>query len=145
MSPRSIFVVLESIESRTLLSAGQPDLMFGSNGSVAIGSLFPHFQASIESVQRDGEIVLGGSDSLNNGQAAVVRLNADGSADKSFGANGEAIFGFGPGFTSGNVRDIAIQSDGKIVAVGQPLGSDGLENAGIARLTTGGEPDVIIQ
>jgi uncharacterized delta-60 repeat protein len=66
----------------------------------------------------------------NGSELALVRLNTNGSLDLSFGVNGKVTT---PGMA--NASAVAIQSDGKIVAVG---GSSGFE---IARYNTNGSLD----
>jgi hypothetical protein len=46
----------------------------------------------------------------------IVRYLPDGRLDSSFGSNGKAVAGFPPG--SAHLNAVAIQPDGKIVAVG---------------------------
>src|SRR5205085_563557 len=69
-------------------------------------------------VQSDGKIVVGGSFTSYNGDAAasdkIMRLNADGTRDTSFNAGGvgaNAVNFIG-------VEAVAVQSDGKIVVGG---------------------------
>jgi uncharacterized delta-60 repeat protein len=65
----------------------------------------------------------------------VVRYNADGSLDNSFGGKRIIDFGFGPGSSGANA--VVVQPDGKIVVVG---GSHGL--CAVARLLPDGSPDM---
>jgi uncharacterized delta-60 repeat protein len=76
-----------------------------SNGSdIAVGAL----------VQPDGRIVVGGfTDEL---VSAFARYLPNGAPDPSFGVNGKATFNVPA--TREIIRDIALQADGKIVAVG---------------------------
>jgi uncharacterized delta-60 repeat protein len=119
---------LERLEDRRLMA-------FGETGLVTTD----HFATGddrIEGVvvQADGKIVAAGNSGL-------ARYNADGSLDEtSFNAGGTQ-----PGvFTVAQGRDayydVALQADGKIVAVGERLGDhwDFL----ITRLTAAGAPDI---
>jgi uncharacterized delta-60 repeat protein len=64
--------------------------------------------------QADGKIVVVGSTSDGDeSDTAVVRINADGSFDTTFGAGGKAILSLGP--TSDSGRAVAIDADGRIV------------------------------
>jgi uncharacterized delta-60 repeat protein len=67
-------------------------------------------------VQSDGKIVAaGGINSGTGNQMLLTRLNADGSLDSTFGTNGvvlETLIG------NAYARDVALQSDGKIVTAG---------------------------
>jgi uncharacterized delta-60 repeat protein len=90
-------------------------------------------------VQSDGKIVLGGS-SLVPGSYfdfGIARLLPDGTPDSSFGdGDGRVTTNVG-GATAGNyVTDIALQPDGKIVAVGY-------EGVVVARYTSTGELDSV--
>ena len=75
------------------------------------------------------------------GSAAIIRLNSDGSIDTSFGNNGEALFKYGPDALFADANDVAIQADGKIVAVGDATESNGHIFAGIERLNANGTID----
>src|SRR5436190_15093526 len=67
-------------------------------------------------VQPDGKILAGGNDGYGSsgGDFVLARFNSDGTPDLGFGAGGVSINAFG----GSQIRDVAIQSDGKIVAVG---------------------------
>ena len=68
-------------------------------------------------IQDDGKIVLGGKSSLEgNTVFTVARYNSDGSLDSSFDTDG--IVTTYVGSTPLNFGDLALQNDGKIVAVG---------------------------
>jgi len=69
-------------------------------------------------LQSDGKIVAGGKLPLNSQTSAfaVMRYQADGSLDPTFGTGGLVTTKFGAEFEA--VQGLAIQPDGKIVAVG---------------------------
>jgi uncharacterized delta-60 repeat protein len=69
-------------------------------------------------VQADGKLVMaGGAATANFGAAfAVERFNSNGALDASFGTGGKVTTDFGGRF--GGVTSVALQTDGKIVAVG---------------------------
>ncbi|MFN1834311.1 right-handed parallel beta-helix repeat-containing protein [Balneola sp. MJW-20] len=68
-------------------------------------------------LQPDGKIVIGGNfNDAGNRNASVVRLNADGTWDTSFGTNGRFVGDFGTSLET--VEAVAIQDDGKIVFTG---------------------------
>lgn len=98
------------------------------------GTGFNH-QVHAVVIQPDGKIVAGGEFTIYNGTASnyIIRLNADGTPDAGFNT--------GAGFNGGTVKDIAIQSDGKIVIGGSFRRYDGIERSGIARLNTDGSLD----
>ncbi len=74
------------------------------NGTVAVA------------VQTDGKIlVAGNSFNGNEDYFSVIRLNSNGSLDSAFGSNGKAAVSFG---LIDFLSDMVLQSDGKIVLVG---------------------------
>ncbi|MEQ4720651.1 hypothetical protein [Nonomuraea sp. B19D2] len=94
---------------------GSLDTGFGSGGTVTTDLDGSSEHAREVAVQADGKIVAVGR-SGGVGGFAVVRYNADGSLDSGFGTLGVVTTDFGPfeDFAQG----MALQADGKIVAVG---------------------------
>src|SRR4051794_33212046 len=83
--------VVESLERRWLLAAGDLDPTFGTGGRL----IDPHELAPTDlAVQADGKILISGFGLFDVG--SVLRLNADGTPDMSFGSNALASSGFGP-------------------------------------------------
>src|SRR4051812_29558382 len=101
MHQRLVRTGLEPLEPRALLSAGQPDVGFGSAGLVN-GS----FDIQRLVIQRDGKILTFNSPTANT--ATLQRFNSNGTADTAFDAavDGDITF---------SVRAIALQADGKIL------------------------------
>lgn len=96
----------------------------------------PSDLAEVVLVQPDGKVLVGGQFHTFNGSASpfIVRLNADGSLDDSFDA--------APGFPSfSSVHDIALQPDGRIIAVGSFETFGGLSRKDIVRLNSDGSLD----
>src|SRR5687767_5871832 len=91
---------------------GSLDTSFDSDGKLTtdFGSLE---QAYAVDVQADGGIVVAGG---SNTDFAVARYNIDGSLDTSFDSDGKLTTDFGG---SDFAYAATIQSDGKIIAVGQ--------------------------
>jgi uncharacterized delta-60 repeat protein len=94
---------------------GALDRFFGSDGTVTVdygdGSAF----AGADSVAIDSQgriVVAGGS----RGDVALARYKPDGSLDRSFGTDGAVTTDFGGGEFA---RSVAIDSEGRIVALGQ--------------------------
>ncbi|MCB9190168.1 MAG: T9SS type A sorting domain-containing protein [Flavobacteriales bacterium] len=116
-----------------LFPDGSTDQSFGVNGAVAIAGNLRQM-----TIQPDGKIVLVGAGEFNNTDAvAFVRLNgADGSTDASFGVSGSYYMPFPQGSF---LMDVALQSDGKIVAAGFTTESD--TDVLLVRLTQDGTPD----
>jgi uncharacterized delta-60 repeat protein len=129
--------VVETLESRHLLSAGQPDPTFGGAGIVTDNTLNA---AKAVAVQSDGRVLvassLPGSDGLD---FSLARFNTDGTPDQSFGYHGRLVTDFGGIDMAGS---IAIQSDGKIVVAGAtvPANTDG-QNLVLARYNSNGTLD----
>ncbi len=90
-----------------LNSDGTLDNTFSTD--VFSGTSFP--EVSAIAVQSDGKIIAGGDFTEYNSiaQSGIVRLNSDGSYDPSFS--------IGSGF-DGEVKELLIQNDGKIIAAG---------------------------
>jgi uncharacterized delta-60 repeat protein len=99
---------------------GSPDGTFGTAGTatIDIGSLAD--LAAGAALQADGRIVVAGY-TQSAEDVAVVRLNANGSPDATFGANGRATVDFGAA-TFGNA--VALAPSKRIVVAGQKTGSD---------------------
>ncbi|HEX8251063.1 MAG TPA: delta-60 repeat domain-containing protein, partial [Pyrinomonadaceae bacterium] len=97
---------------------GTLDPTFGTRGIVltSVGSLTSGAQAV--ALQPDGKIVVAGYASNGiSSSFALARYNPDGSLDTSFSDDGKLIT---PSLRAGDARvmDVALQPDGKIVAVG---------------------------
>ena len=67
-------------------------------------------------LQADGKIVMVGGTFVD---FILARFNADGSVDRSFGIDGKVTTDMGSGLRQEEALAVAIQSDGKIVVVGQ--------------------------
>ena len=100
--------------------SGNLDTSFGAGGKVTLnGALVGEGLA----LQRDGKLVLVGSAGVGTTSVfEVMRLNADGSPDTSFGSAGTASTSITTQGATANA--VALQGDGKIVVAGQAAGSD---------------------
>ena len=102
---------------------GSVDTSFGGTGYV-LTDFAAYEQLHAVALQSDGKIVAAGTDapysaaaySSPSGKAALARYNTDGSLDVSFGSAGKVTTAFGD--YGGQIRSVAIQTDGKIVAGG---------------------------
>lgn len=105
-------------------------------------------------LQPNGRIVLAGTSYTGEGASriAVVRLNASGTLDATFGAgsadgtpDGAVGLGLGVPPGSGAGQDtayaLALQPDGMLVVAGTTLAADGSRNIAVARLKADGTPD----
>lgn len=109
------------------------DGTFAGSGKTLIGFGGVYSAAYAVAIQADGKIVVAGvtnNTPYNSSILALARLNTDGSLDLSFGVNGKVTT---PGMD--NATGVAIQSDGKIVAVG------GYSEFELARYNTNGSLD----
>ena len=94
---------------------GSLDTSFDADGKVTTSFNNYYEHANTVAIQADGKIIAAGITDLSSGgnwRSALVRYNTDGSLDNSFGAGGK-VLGAGAG-----ISEIALQADGKIIAVG---------------------------
>lgn len=121
--------------------SGSPDPTFGVQGKVTTDFFGSNDEASAVAVQADGKIVVAGraNDVGMGSDFGIVRFAPDGSLDGSFGVGGKTttdFFGMGE-----SANAMAIQPDGKIVAVGLiSMGGTDLD-FGVARYKTDGSLD----
>lgn len=117
---------------------GSLDTTFDQDGIVTT-QIFQGGIAQAVAVQSDGKIVAAGS--TFNGSAdffTVIRYNANGSVDTSFGTSGIATADFG---VIDFLMDMAVQPDGKIIAAGTGNVSSSTPVLAMVRLNTNGTPD----
>ena len=96
-------------------SNGALDTSFGANGRVTTDFGGVDMADSL-AIQADGKIVVAGSKELAGTSVfALARYNPNGSLDSSFGSQGKVTTAIG---IDDGARDVAIQSDGLIVAAG---------------------------
>lgn len=121
-------------------SAGVADATFGVNGVVTTDLTTGYDQAFAVALQADGKIVVGGMMWVSaKGKCAVVRYNADGTIDNTFGTSGTASFAIGT--ADCGVSDMVIQPDGKIVVVSNATIAAIARDMAIARLNNDGSLD----
>ena len=123
-----------------ILADGQLDTSFGTGGIMTTDfGAGVWGTASGVAMQSDGKIVVAGDIDVDKDEFLVIRYNADGTLDSSFGIGGEVATDFGTGVSAG-ASSVALQSDGKIVAAGY----DGYDTSGdfaLARYNSDGSPD----
>jgi uncharacterized delta-60 repeat protein len=115
---------------------GALDTSFGTSGTVTTELTDGHDEVFGLALQRDGRIVAAGAAHFElavSGDFALARYNRDGSLDRRFGSGGIVITDFGGGFD--NAFDVAIQTNGAIVSVGEVTSSDATtsRDIGLAR------------
>src|SRR5262249_10439558 len=104
--------VLDGLGVVQFTAAGAIDRNFGDSGFVS----YDEGRALGVALQADGRIVLAGeSGPEDQGHSIVMRLDADGLPDPSFGTDGSVATSFG---TNDAFRDVALQPDGNILAAG---------------------------
>jgi uncharacterized delta-60 repeat protein len=115
---------------------GSLDDTFGRDGRVT-APVSRRGRAFAVAIQADGKIVAGGGPVGGGGRFALARFDQYGSLDPTFGGDGRVKA------PSGTLSDIAIQPDGKIVAVGSSEISSFALNFGfaVARYNPDGTPD----
>lgn len=115
-------------QASRLLSNGNIDTTFNTSGT--------GFNASLRNVaaQTDAKVIAAGEFTSYNGVnlGRIARLNANGSVD--------ATFNTGTGFNN-TVHAVAVQADGKVVAVGEFTTYNGIATNRIARLNSDGSLD----
>jgi uncharacterized delta-60 repeat protein len=143
--PRAFALILTTmcaalVAPAAALADGQLDTTFNGSGfhigGAAEGTIFSNAENRIPMVvQADGKIVAGGA---RGGSMTLVRYNANGSIDASFGNGGFATQQFGgtPSQTSGNSGAVAMTQDasGNIVVAG----FGGSQSMVVARFTAAG-------
>jgi uncharacterized delta-60 repeat protein len=116
-----------------MLADGRRDLAFGFQGEAHL--LDGGIARGIAVASGNRPVAVGCSACAGTPRFAVVRLTKVGQPDASFSGDGIATTSFGATVDS-TARGVAIQKDGKIVAVG-----DAGSSFGLVRYTTGGALD----
>lgn len=100
---------------------GSPDNTFNSDGKV-LTNLGNDEAAYSIAIQPDGKILIAGVVDIykDNGNMTLVRYNASGSLDLSFGYNGSVTYG--PFIGDAEAYSVALQPDGKILIAGNYIG-----------------------
>ncbi len=136
---------VSSIESRTFIQTtprplsaryntdGNLDTSFGGDGRVTTDFTGTYDAARSVVIQVDGMIVVAGT-AGGYRTFALVRYNRDGTRDSSFGEDGKVTTRFRPR-TQAFAFAIAVQADGRLVAVGTEPRSAGF---GLVRYSTDG-------
>ena len=117
-----ILAMLIVITASTLAfaQAGTLDTTFGTGGIFSTSFTQPAAADNAIAIQSDGKIIVGGTVALSTGggEAALIRLNTNGTLDTSFGTGGIVTSNFG---NAGGaiVFSIAIQPNGQILAAAE--------------------------
>lgn len=131
--------MLGLLASPASAAPGDLDTAFDGDGiaTVNVGDGPAPVRISALVRQDDGKLVAGGTTSNGSirSQFVIARYNADGSLDSGFGG-GDGVVIITVGKYSSFVNDLAIQGDGKIVAVGWAY-----RDFGVVRLNADGSLD----
>ena len=124
---------------------GVLDTSFGTSGKASVSFTTWDDVGRAVGVQKDGKIVIAGytgnSNATTSMDFALVRYAKDGSLDSTFGSAGKVTTDFtnaARGVSLDKAYAMAIQSDGKIVAVGSAAGD---VDFAVARYNTDGSLD----
>jgi uncharacterized delta-60 repeat protein len=111
---------LLALPSAAFAQAGALDASFGGDGKVTSNLTSRYDYAVGLIIQADGKLVAAGPASGGGGRFALVRYADDGSLDNTFSNDGKLF----TNFTSGDdfASDLAVQTDGKLVAAGGAAG-----------------------
>lgn len=139
--------VLSLLFTVALAASGDLDTTFSGDGKVTSFAV-PANPARWDLVRgiaiqpTDGKIVVAGDSripSTATNDFAVLRYNSNGKLDTTFSGDGRLITNFGG---IDQALDVALQPDGKFIAVGQKCSNDGLTcDVALARYNPGGALD----
>jgi len=106
---------------------GSLDTSFSTDGKQTTGFAGDD-QASAVAIQSDGKVVVAGTANAGGTGAdfALVRYNADGSLDTSFGTGGKVVTALSAG--QDTARGMVLQADGKILVAGSSDEADAHNN-----------------
>jgi uncharacterized delta-60 repeat protein len=127
------------LETPAMAAPGDLDTTFSLDGKVTTNFTRGYDEAVAIAIQPDGKILVGGLAGGTGGKFALARYNVGGDLDTTFGG-GKVTTDFGRG--TDWINALAVQSDGKIVAVGgdRPARGDNVRIA-LARYNTDGSLD----
>jgi uncharacterized delta-60 repeat protein len=132
-----VLILALAFAAQAFAQAGELDTTFSGDGKATVNFSSGSDWVDGVVVQPDGKIVTAGSTNLGNGRFSLARQNPNGSLDTTFGGDGRVTTDFSRGFDS--ALGMALQADGKIVAVG---GAGGLgDRMALARYNPGGSLD----
>lgn len=122
----------EELSVLRLLSNGDRDRSFGTDGVVITSGGDAQFLGLSLALQPDGRLVVGGRDGSGRASSfALWRYLADGTLDPTFGVRGEVLIG-----VASDVDDLAIDDRGRILAVGY---ADGLSSTDLVLARISGQ------
>ena len=122
---------------------GRLDRDFGDDGLAVVG-VAGHEGAGGIALQENGRIVVSFTlqPSASDSSFGIARFKANGNPDRTLDRDGVQTTGFGTGFSDAAVHDVALTSDGDIVAAGRVFAGDtGTYDFAVARFDGDGELD----
>jgi uncharacterized delta-60 repeat protein len=127
-------------------ASGRLDPGFGTGGRVLTDFGLPANAVNAVAIQADGKIVVAGASydpHTGASRFGLARYTVRGHLDPTFGRGGRLLTRFGTGRNSASVSELAIQPDGKLVAVGRWIRTpiDGPVRFALARYTVRGRLD----
>lgn len=120
-------------------SDGSLDASFANAGKFIANSSLDISGVNAVVIQPDGKIIAAGNNCCSGVDFVLMRFNSNGALDTAFGANGRVATNFANGFDS--ISALALQTDGKIIAVGRADLNSSSVNFGMARYTASGALD----
>ena len=125
---------------RRLNTDGTLDTTFGTLGIVAVDVSASGETGNAIYVGSGDEIFLAGSTNASgDNDSTVVKFDADGNLDASFGTGG--VFTVAAGVPFETLYDLTVQSDGKIVAVGEAYTAATKNDVSVIRINANGTLD----
>lgn len=138
-------VSAEQLETRVVLAAGDLDTTFNGSGTVTTpATAFGSDTGKAVAIQTDGKIVVvgdvpGSTNDINtSSDIAVIRYQANGSIDTTFGVNGVRYITIG---TFDRAMSVTIDSNGAIIVAGETNNLGGNTDVFLFRLTAAGVAD----
>ncbi|MBD3581179.1 T9SS type A sorting domain-containing protein [Flavobacterium selenitireducens] len=111
--------------------------------SFSVGTGFNHYVHSVKQMSNGKYIVVGRFTAYNGvGKYKILRLNADGSLDTTF--HSPVTIGTGGNVNTGfdhEIRNVAVQADGKVITTGGIYYLNGTLYSGVIRLNQNGTRD----
>ena len=116
-----LFSLLCSVYSLDIIAQdGNLDITFNNKGFDYQVIDNEVFQSLCSEIQNDGKIIIGGYSTFGNYEfPAIVRIKIDGKIDSSFNIVGANHIGADPSINTMRFTKLAIQEDGKIIALGK--------------------------
>ena len=141
------FVVLTlTLATSAYAQSGTLDASFGAEGSTTIDFHEGTDEARDVVVQSDGKIVVAGRATGTEGtdDFGVVRLNADGTVDASFGNDGRVTINIGTSENAFGIdvaHAVTLLADGRILLAGSTDNPGGTQDIALVRLHADGRVD----